>query len=98
VLFEAKKRYRVKVLNYMVTSNHNHLLVVDKPAGSISKVTQEDEKHLSRPIAIGSRDFVTQIMKKSGISFSYRSKKYRSDGLNYSFLKEDEASYGNITE
>ncbi len=28
-LFEAKKRYGLRVLNYMVTSNHIHLLVVD---------------------------------------------------------------------
>jgi len=28
-LFEAKKRYGVRILNYMVTSNHIHLLVVD---------------------------------------------------------------------
>jgi putative transposase len=28
-LFEAKKRYGIKILNYMVTSNHVHLLVVD---------------------------------------------------------------------
>jgi REP element-mobilizing transposase RayT len=28
-LFEAKKRYGISILNYMVTSNHTHLLVVD---------------------------------------------------------------------
>ncbi len=28
-LFEAKKRYRLRVLNYMATSNHIHLLVLD---------------------------------------------------------------------
>jgi putative transposase len=28
-LFEAKKRYGICILNYMVTSNHIHLLVVD---------------------------------------------------------------------
>ena len=28
-LFEVKKRYRLQVLNYMVTSNHVHLLVFD---------------------------------------------------------------------
>ena len=28
-LFEAKKRYGLRVLNYMVTSNHIHLLVRD---------------------------------------------------------------------
>ena len=28
-LFEAKKRYEFSILNYMVTSNHIHLLVFD---------------------------------------------------------------------
>ena len=28
-LFEAKKRYDLVILNYTVTSNHVHLLVVD---------------------------------------------------------------------
>jgi len=28
-LFEAKKRYGLRILNYMVTSNHVHLLVLD---------------------------------------------------------------------
>jgi putative transposase len=28
-LFEAKKHYGISILNYMVTSNHIHLLVVD---------------------------------------------------------------------
>ncbi len=28
-LFEAKKSYGIRILNYMVTSNHIHLLVVD---------------------------------------------------------------------
>lgn len=28
-LYQAKKRYSLKILNYMVTSNHIHLLVAD---------------------------------------------------------------------
>lgn len=28
-LYQAKKRYGLKILNYMVTSNHIHLLVAD---------------------------------------------------------------------
>jgi len=28
-LFESKKRYGIRILNYMVTSNHIHLLLVD---------------------------------------------------------------------
>jgi REP element-mobilizing transposase RayT len=34
-LFEAKKRYRLVVLNYMATSNHIHLLVYDKKGGDV---------------------------------------------------------------
>ncbi len=39
-LFEAKKRYDLKVLNYMVTSNHIHLLVQSDDNDSISKSMQ----------------------------------------------------------
>lgn len=34
-LFEAKKRFGLSVLNYMVTSNHVHLLVRDKGKGDV---------------------------------------------------------------
>ena len=36
-LFEAKKRYGLTILNYMVTSNHIHLLVRGDETNSISK-------------------------------------------------------------
>ena len=37
-LFEAKKRFRLTILGYMITSNHIHLLVVDDgPHDTISK-------------------------------------------------------------
>jgi len=39
-LFEAKKRFGLCVLNYMVTSNHIHLLVKDTDAGVISQSMQ----------------------------------------------------------
>ena len=39
-LFEAKKRYGLGVLNYMVTSNHIDLLVEDKGAGVIPRSIQ----------------------------------------------------------
>ena len=39
-LFEAKKRFGLKVLNYIVTSNHIHLLVVDSGKGIISQSIQ----------------------------------------------------------
>ena len=35
-LFEAKKRYGLCVLNYIVTSNHIHLLVKDRGKGEIA--------------------------------------------------------------
>ncbi len=39
-LYEAKKRYGLCVLNYIVTSNHIHLLVVDTKEGVIAKSLQ----------------------------------------------------------
>lgn len=39
-LFEAKKRYGLCVLNYTVTSNHIHLLVLDTNEGVIAKSMQ----------------------------------------------------------
>lgn len=39
-LFEAKKRYGLSILNYVVTSNHIHLLVVDTKEGVIAKSIQ----------------------------------------------------------
>lgn len=40
-LFEAKKRFRLTILGYMITSNHIHLLVVDDgPRDTISKSMQ----------------------------------------------------------
>jgi putative transposase len=34
-LFEARRRYSLQVLNYVVTSNHIHLLVIDKEGGEV---------------------------------------------------------------
>jgi putative transposase len=39
-LFEAKKRFGLSVLNYMVTSNHVHLLVKDTGSNVIAKSMQ----------------------------------------------------------
>jgi REP element-mobilizing transposase RayT len=39
-LFEAKKRFGLRVLNYMVTSNHIHLLLIDSGQSVISKSIQ----------------------------------------------------------
>ncbi len=39
-LFEAKKRYGLCVLNYMVTSNHIHLLVEDSGGEVIQRSIQ----------------------------------------------------------
>ena len=39
-LFEARKRYELSVLNYIVTSNHIHLLVMDTGRGEIAKSMQ----------------------------------------------------------
>jgi putative transposase len=39
-LFEARKRYGLCVLNYIVTSNHIHLLVLDRGNGEIARSMQ----------------------------------------------------------
>jgi len=39
-LFEAKKRFGLSILDFIVTSNHIHLLVVDDESDSISKGLQ----------------------------------------------------------
>ena len=39
-LFEARKRFGLCLLNYMITSNHVHLLVVDNEMDSISRSMQ----------------------------------------------------------
>ena len=39
-LFEAKKRYGLCVLNYMVTSNHIHLLILDTGSSVIAQSMQ----------------------------------------------------------
>jgi len=39
-LFEARKRYGLCVLNYIVTSNHIHLLVHDRGQGEIARSMQ----------------------------------------------------------
>ena len=39
-LFEAKKRFGLRVLNYVVTSNHIHLLVIDSGPDVIPKSIQ----------------------------------------------------------
>ena len=39
-LFEAKKRYGLCVLNFIITSNHIHLLVVDRGRGEIARSMQ----------------------------------------------------------
>ena len=39
-LFESRKRFGLSVLNYIITSNHIHLLVRDRGYGEISKSMQ----------------------------------------------------------
>lgn len=55
-LYEARKRYGLSVLNYMITSNHVHLLIQDTGHGEISlsmqliagRVAQEYNRRKSR--------------------------------------------------
>jgi len=47
-LFEAKKRYGLCVLDYMVTSNHIHLLVVEDRQASIAISLQLIANHTAQ--------------------------------------------------
>ena len=40
-LFEAKKRYGLSVLNYMITSNHVHLIVADDGGSKDVRLLQQ---------------------------------------------------------
>ena len=48
-LFEAKKRFKLHILNYMVTSNRIHLLVLDggkkEAIPKASHLTEKEEGH-----------------------------------------------------
>jgi putative transposase len=39
-LFEARKRFGLCILNYMITCNHIHLLLIDNEENAISKSMQ----------------------------------------------------------
>ena len=41
-LYQARKRYHLIILNYVVTSNHIHLLVYDRDGGSEHSNRQEE--------------------------------------------------------
>jgi len=45
-LFEAKKRFGLSVLNYIVTSNHIHLLVKDTDKGNKGQTRIQGSRHL----------------------------------------------------
>ncbi len=50
-VFEAKKRFGVSVLNYMVTSNHIHLLVRDTGGQVIAQIMHAAE-YLERSLRL----------------------------------------------
>jgi putative transposase len=52
-VFEAKKRFGLSVLNYMVTSNHVHLLVKDR-GGDVIAQSMQLVAGLLDPLAVGS--------------------------------------------
>ena len=52
-----------------------------------------DEKLFPSSVAVGSREYVKQVMKKSGISFNHRKKDYESGNIDFSYLKEAKREY-----
>lgn len=55
-LFEAKKRFGLRILNYAVTSNHIHLLVIDSEMDVIAKSLQLIEGRVAQEFIIIERD------------------------------------------
>ena len=72
-LFEAKKRYRLCVLNYIATSNHIHMLVVDTGEDVIPQSLQliagrtaqeyksKRQSFWSESVAVGDERFIQNI-------------------------------------
>lgn len=58
-LFEAKKRYGLVILDYVATSNHIHILVLDDGGNACDKTW-------TRSIAFGSSEFVEKIKENLG--------------------------------
>jgi len=92
-LFEAKKRYGLTVLNFMITSNHIHLIVVDDDAKDVisrsmqlvaSRTAQEYNWRKS------SEEFVEMTKEKLGFQVKGRSVSRSSDDYQ---LREQQAAY-----
>ncbi len=72
-LYQAKKRYGLKILNYMVTSNHIHLLVADDGGRNVIPKSMQfiagrtaQEFNQTRSIAVGSKELVDKVKSKLG--------------------------------
>ena len=59
-LFEAKKRFGLKILNFTVTSNHIHLLVYDAKVNIIPKSIQLIAGRMGREYH---RNWVEEVLK-----------------------------------
>ena len=81
-LFESKKRFGTRILNYTVTSNHIHLLVQDDGRRDILPKTIQ--------LTAGRKFFVEKV--KNDLGFKAIGRKVVSTGDVYE-LKESKASY-----
>jgi len=86
-LFEAKRRYGLTILNYTVTSNHIHLLVVDDSLGSVDNVR---DSRWTQSIATGGEAFVKRVKGKLCSNASGRKLNETIDGYE---LREEVSSY-----
>jgi hypothetical protein len=65
-VFEAKKRFGLSVLDYIVTPNHIHLLIKDTGPNDIAALAVR-EAQWSEAVAVGSLAFVEKIKGELGV-------------------------------
>lgn len=85
-LFEATKRFGLRVLNSIVTSNHVHLLVLDRGEGGIARSIQLIA--WTRALAVGGQQFVQRIQAEGGVRMLHR--KVEKDAFGWQLREESE--------
>jgi len=106
-LFETKKRYGLDILNYTVTSNHVHLLVVDLETDTQLRKShrlwvEESMRHggktrqpeWTESIAVGSEGFVHGVLQRLAIRAKGRKVSEQDD---HYILREPEMPYKGIS-
>jgi REP element-mobilizing transposase RayT len=78
-LYESKKRYGLIVYNYIVTSNHIHLIVESPTDETLHNDKFKRETQWSKSIAIGDQYYVENFKKDLGVTGRSRKLVYGDD-------------------